>query len=226
MSSSTSMNKILLLCLLMSMAFSVSAAEKKKKEVINIPLYQGVQIGLDLGSPLSGLLSGSGGAAVSADVNLRNKYFPTIQLGHASYDKTSDTGIHFTTSGQYFKLGVNKALAYSGTKAENLFYAGAHCGFSSFSYSLDNLVSNVNYWGKSTATSLQDEKSTAGWIELVAGVRVQVLGPLSLGWNVQYRSTLHVSNGNYSIPAYIPGYGQNYKPKPAMTFHLYYRLPL
>jgi len=209
----------------LSTHFSVSAADdKKKKEEINIPLYQGVQIGFDIMSPARSLFTESYGASVKADVNLKNAYFPTLEVGYANLDKTSEGGIHFTSSGQYIKLGVNKSLSYNGLKAENMFFAGAHYGFTAFSYNLDNLTYTQNYWGNDLS-SLHNQKAAAGWIELVAGVRVHLLGPLSLGWTVQYKSTLHVSNGESSIPAYIPGYGENIKPNTGIAFHLYYKLP-
>ena len=222
---SPSIYKKICLILLLQVSFSVPAQEKGKEKAIDIPLYQGVQLGFDLASPAGLLISDSWGAGIKADVNLKNKYFPTFEVGFANFDKTSDTGIHFKSSGQYFKIGVNKALSYHGDKAEDLFFAGAHYGFSAFSYDLDHLVYNQNYWGNNV-TSLQNEKAVTGWIELVAGVRVKVLGPISLGWTAQYKSTLHVSNGNNSAPAYIPGFGLNLKPNVTMAFHLYYRLPL
>jgi len=223
MSSSTF--KLFLVCLLLPAFFSVSAADdKKKKKDIYIPLYQGVQVGFDFISPASSLFSDSYGASVKADVNLKNSYFPTLEVGFVNLDKTSDSDIHFTSNGQYIKLGVNKCLSYNGTKAENMFFAGAHYGFSAFSYDLNNLTYTQNYWGNDQ-TSFTDQNSVAGWIELVAGVRVQLAGPFSLGWTFQYKSTLHVSNGENSIPAYIPGYGENVKPNAGIAFHLYYKLP-
>ncbi|MDD4921204.1 MAG: DUF6048 family protein [Bacteroidales bacterium] len=224
MSSST--YKTLLFCLFFPMTFSVSAADKKKEKAIDIPLYQGIQIGFDVIPPLGRISSDNYGAGIKADINLKNKYFPTLEVGFAHFDKTSDLGINCTSSGQYIKIGVNKALSYNENKAENLFFAGAHYGFSSFSYNLDNLVYFPGYWGSNIPfSSIHDEKAVAGWIELVAGVRVNVLGPVSLGWTAQYKSTLNVTNGSNSTPAYIPGYGQNFKPKMGIALHLYYKLP-
>ena len=209
---------------LLSMTVSISAVDKKKEEVKEVPLYQGIQIGLDLFSPMQALYSNTWGAGIKADINLKNKYFPTIEVGFTNLDKISDAGIHCNFSGQYFKAGVNIPLSIFGEKAENMFFAGAHYGFSAFTYNLENLNYSGNYWG-SSVSSFQNEKAVAGWIEIVAGVRVLVLGPISMGWTLQYKSTLHVSNGENSIPPYIPGYGLNIKPMAGMAFHLYYRLP-
>jgi len=203
---------------------TATAAEVKKEVPVKIPLYQGVQIGLDILSPARLLYSDSWGAGIKADVNLKNKYFPTLEVGFAKVDKASENLIRCTSSGQYFKAGLNIPLSLNGEKAENLFFTGAHYGFSAFSYDLNNLSYYGNYWG-SSVSSFQNEKAVVGWIELVAGVRVKIIGPVSLGWTAQYKSTLHISNGKNSIPPFIPGYGSNVKPNAGMVFHLYYKLP-
>jgi hypothetical protein len=217
--------KITAVLLLFSLTCSLTAADKKKKEELkNIPLYQGVTIGFDLGKPVQGLLSASNGIAIKADVNLKNAYFPTIEIGQFNYDKTAESGLNCISSGPYFKIGLNKALSYNGNKAENMFYVGGHYGLSVFKYSLSNLVWHDTYWVNSI-TSFTNQKAVGGWIELVAGVRVKVWGPISLGWSGQYKSMLHLSKGSSSTPAYIPGYGEYQKPMTGINFHLYYRLP-
>lgn len=218
--------KILGLTFLLSFAVSASAIKEKKKEVKYVPLYQGIHIGLNL-SPVQALYSDNWNASIKADVNLKNKYLPTLEVGCTNFNKTNDGGINFTSLGRFLKAGVNLPLNMSGDKAENMFFVGAHCGFSAFSYDLNDLAYTTNYWGgSSNVSSLQNEKAIASWLELVVGVRVQVAGPISLGWTAQYKTIMHVSNGKNSIPPYIPGYGLNVDPMPGIVFHIYYRLPL
>lgn len=213
------------LALALSVCLSLQAVDKKKEPVVDVPTYQGISIGVELGKPLLGLLSADKGYSVKADVNLKNTWFPTLELGYGSYDKTAESGMHCLTSGSYVKLGLNKSLVYLGDKAENMFYAGAHYGFTTFKYSLLNLSWYDNYWGANALTDLVDQTGVVGWLELTVGVRVNVWGPFSLGWSGQYKSTLHVSGGATSDPAYIPGYGENLKPMAGLALHLYYKLP-
>lgn len=212
-----------LLCLLMA-AIPGSAIDDKKEVKPFVPLYQGIQLGFELSGPASYFLSDSWGYSVKADINLKNKYFPTIEAGFSDYDKTAESGIHFTSSGSYVKAGLNIPLSKNGPKNEYMFYGGLHYGFSAFSYNLDNLSFSGDYWGNNI-TSFKDEKSVVGWIEGVAGVRVHVGGPISLGWNVLYKSVLNIKNGDHSNPPYIPGYGLNVKPGAGINVHLYYKLP-
>lgn len=201
------------------------AADDKKDKKPFVPLYQGVNIGIELSQPAGLLLSGNGGYSLKADVNLKNKYFPTLEAGLSDFDKSSETGIQFASRGAYFKIGINTPLSVSGLKAENIFYVGLHYAFSAFNYDLKNLTFPGGYWGEYNNNSFENEKATAGWLEGVVGVRVQVFGPISLGWGVQYKSTIHIKNGDHSIPPYIPGYGLNTKPGIGLNAHLYYKLP-
>jgi hypothetical protein len=213
-----------LTAVLLVLAFSLSAADKKKEPAKVYPLYQGINVGVELSQPVFGAFSGTHGYSAKVDVNLKNAYFPTLELGYTSFDKTAESGIHCLAAGPFFKIGVNKSLTFLGDKAENMFFAGIHYGLSSFTYSLDNLSWYDNYWGNTT-TSYLNQPGLAGWLELMVGVRVNFWGPFSLGWTGQYKSTLHVSGGAQSDPAYIPGYGENLKPQTGLAIHLYYHLP-
>lgn len=203
----------------------ISAADKKKDPENVIPLYQGITLGVELLNPVGGLFSSTNGYSAKVDVNLRNNYFPTLEIGYSNFDKTAENGIRCLSNGPWLKIGVNKAFSYLGDKAENMVFAGAHYGISGFTYTLENLSWADNYWGDFAQPSYINQPGFVGWIELTVGVRVNVFGPFSLGWTGQYRSTLHVSGGTFSNPAYIPGYGENLKPMAGLALHLYYRLP-
>jgi len=214
------------LAALLALSLSLTAADKKKTPVAQIPTYQGINLGLELGKPILGLFSKDKGFSVKADVNLKNTWFPTLEVGFADYNRTAENGMRCESAGTYFKLGLNKSLVYLGDKAENMFYAGVQYGFSSFSYHLFNLSFYDNYWGDNALTNLTNQHGVVGWLDLTVGVRVHVLGPFSLGWSGQYKSTLHVSGSETSHPAFIPGYGENLKPMAGLALHLYYKLPL
>jgi hypothetical protein len=70
-----------------------------------------------------------------------------------------------------------------------------------------------------------DEHARATWGELLAGLRIQLWGPISLGWSGRMKTSFKIWNGAHSVPAYIPGYGLNQKPNYDLLLHLYYRLP-
>jgi hypothetical protein len=206
------------------MAIPAFSKEDIPANKVEVPLYQGIQLGIEMGGPARMLFSDNWSTSAKMDLNLKNKYFPTVEVGLANFDKTGQTGIRFTSSGTFAKVGLNLPLAIHGDTAQDMFYGGLHYGISSFSYNLENLTFSGGYWGQDTSPFL-NEKAVAGWFEAIAGVRVKVFGPISLGWSIHYKSILHVSNGDHSVPPYIPGYGENVKPNASIYGHLYYKLP-
>lgn len=221
MSSFTS--KLILAAALAGFVFPLSAKNAAKKPPNTTPLYQGVNLGVEFGGTAVSLFTNDWQASAKLDVNIKNAFFPTLELGRGTYNRTGATGMRFTTAGTYFKLGLNLPVTQHGAKAEDMFYAGLHYGFSTFGYDLSQLTFSGGYWGSPTSSSFTGEKAVAGWAEAVAGVRVKVFGPVSLGWSLHYRSLLHVSKGKHSVPAYIPGYGQQVKPYAGINTHVYYR---
>ncbi|MDD4771875.1 MAG: DUF6048 family protein [Bacteroidales bacterium] len=215
---STYKRSILLCCAFLGM-LTVQAQEQATKETVQTGWFNGMTLGLDVSGPASLLINGSGTGAVKMDVNVRNKYFPTIELGRAKWDKTNDLAHRFQTVGNFAKIGLNLPISIKGDRAENAFLAGIHYGYSRFSYDIDNILLD-NYWG-STALRLQDETARVGWLELSLGVRVRAFGPIGLGWTFQYKRSLHQKNGSHSVPSYIPGYGQNTKPSAGIQAFIY-----
>lgn len=214
--------KYLLLCLLIFTSTTASSIEKQKTPKKTYP-FKGINIGLELGKPALSLFTKNSGLSGKMDINLGNKYFPTVEMGRVVLDKTSADGNFCNSRGLYWKVGVNQALAVLGKKAENMFYAGAHLGFSAFTYDLRGSNPFDTYWGSNTL-SVDHLKGNATWLDLTVGVRVAIKGPISLGWSGHYRSTLLQSKNDFGHPILIPGYGENLKPQTGLSFHLYYRL--
>ena len=220
-----SIYKSSILACLFLLTSSLGAANKKIVKPTKIPLYQGVTVGVEVLQPALGLLSKQSGLSGKIDLNLRNNYFPTLEIGHAVLDRTAENGTQGLANGTYFKLGVNKALTSFGTHAENQFFAGAHYGLSSFQYQVKQLNWADSYWNSSLPSNMPNQWGLAGWFELVVGVRVDIGGPFSMGWTGQYKTPLHVSKGDMGFPPLIPGYGENLKPQTGFAVHFYYRLP-
>lgn len=223
MLSSTS-KYILLTCFLFA-STGLSAANKKKDNAKKYPLYQGTTLGVELLRPISGILSNQSGYSGKLDVNFRNTYFPTLEVGNSKLNKTAENGMNCESSGSFIKIGLNKSMAFLGDKAENMFFVGAHYGFSSYTYNVTQLQWHDQYWGNNSTTSFLNQSGNAGWLELAVGVRVAIMKPFSLGWTFQYKSSLHESNNPNGLPLLIPGYGEFLKPQLGLALHMYYRLP-
>lgn len=207
---------------LISLNIWAQAGSKAPRDSI---VYHGTQLGISLVEPIRSLFSPDRGAALQVDVNLLNRFFPLIELGYAQSKLQNDLQTSLETQGLFVKAGINLALAKEGLHAENLFFVGGRIAYSPFAYNISGGRFDAGYWNEAYLRDFNKERTDAVWVEMLAGLRVQLIGPISMGWSGKIKTTLKVWNGAHSIPAYIPGYGKNQTPMYDLSLHLYYRLP-
>ena len=82
--------------------------KKEAKEEVHYPLYNGISVSVDLWGPGSKLFgSDFFSSEVAVDVNLKNRFFPIVELGYGNTDTWSDKGIHYKTGAPYFRIGMD-----------------------------------------------------------------------------------------------------------------------
>lgn len=217
------------------------AKDKKKEEPkIEFPLYNGTYISGDLYG-LGGNLLGSDflSSEVSVDVNLKNKFFPVVELGYGTTDAWSDNeGIRYKSSAPYLRVGMNFNMMYK-KKTENIFYVGLRYGLTSFKYDVstpsftdpiwNNEIPNPGLedgiWGGSTPYSHTGLKGSMQWFELVVGVRAQIYKNFLMGWSVRMKYRTSSSASEYADPWYVPGFGTYGSSQMGLTYSLIYKLP-
>lgn len=173
------------------------------------PLLFRVEVGVNIWDPVMRIFGQKyGGLDFSAALNLHNRYIPTIEAGFGMAHKTPATMNYTYTSplSPYFKIGADYNFVYN-SNPDYRFVAGVRYGFSSFKYGLENVTFDDNYWGETGAIDFPTQKVTAGWFELVLGLRVKIAGPISAGWMFRYHSLLHQTKPSTGSAWYIPGYG-------------------
>lgn len=219
------MSRFIFSFLTLSVLSLTALAQTKPKEPKDSVLYHGTQLGISLIEPINGLFSDTWGSSVQLDFNLLNRFFPLIELGYAQARLQNEQQTQSDSRGLYLRAGINLPLAIEGENAENQFFVGARFGFSSFDYSIIGGQFQDSYWRQNYTTDFPDEHALASWGELIVGLRIQLAGPISLGWSGRMKTTFNIRNGAHSVPAYIPGYGRNKQPMYDLMLHLYYRLP-
>ena len=85
--------------------------------------------------------------------------------------------------------------------------AGFRVGFSSFKYDIENIKITNGYWDQTQSFSMTGLKASAVYGEVLAGIKVKIVGNFSLGWNARYHMKFKVSSKSSSSPWFIPGYG-------------------
>ncbi len=175
------------------------------------PLYNGCSVGVNFGDAIF-MATGQkyAGFDVWADVSLFNWIFPVVEMGVGFADSTPENGnfTYRTSPSFYGKIGVNYNFMYKSDPAYQLF-AGFRLGYSSFKYDVENITINDSYWGESQDFSMKGLKASALYGEVLAGIKVKIVGGFSLGWSARWHFKMKVNSQSASTPWYIPGYGAN-----------------
>lgn len=191
------------------------------------PLLHAVTVGVNLWDPIMRILGQEyGGAEVWAELSLHNRYKPVVEFGLSAANITpEEMNYTFKSSlAPYFKIGINYNIFYNSNPNYQM-NVGLRYGFTTYSYKVVDVTVNEGYWDDPSHFSLPSTRSTAGWLEITAGVKVLIAKPISLGWNIKYSTKLHESAAPYGEPMYIPGFGKRKNPL-SVSFNIMYTLEL
>ena len=191
-------------------------------------LFQGVKVGVDvLGLLNQALGSDAHSSEASVEVNLKNRFFPIMELGYGGMETTDDeTDIYFKTSAPFVRLGMDYNVLYKKPHLPGYFTVGVRYGFSSFKYDVQapDLV-DPNWGNIAVPVRYEGVKSNVSWAELVVGLKTNVYKNFYIGFTARYRARLSMTKNENSEPSYIPGYGQGKSSNYGITYNLVYKLP-
>lgn len=172
-----------------------------------LALFQGFTISADILGPSIYLFSDYGSTEAALRLNLKNTYFPIVEVGYGKCKMTdAETDIAYSTSAPFFRVGIDFNILKDKYQ-DNRLYVGARYGMSSFKFNMSGPAMTDPIWGGSSPFDYRDAKSTSSWMELVFGVQVKIWRSFHMGWSVRYKQELHIGQPSYAKPYYIPGYG-------------------
>lgn len=201
---------ISLLALLPGDAYGQFMKKKKEKpEVVDtVPLFRGVAVSVDAVGLIQDATGDYGQYEGAVRVNLKDRYFPVIEVGYGKADKQNhNTGVHFKTSAPYGRIGCDFNIMKNKHDIYRV-YAGGRYAFSSFKYDIEDITVKDPIWGEEAAYGGKDLKCTYQWVEALMGIDAKIWGPLRLGWSIRYRSCVSKKHGDMGKPWYVPGYGK------------------
>lgn len=219
-----------------------SQQQKKKREKtlpeVNYPLMNGIDVGVDILSPIiKAFGSDFMSAEAMVDVNLYNRYFPTVEIGYGGGKAVNDYDIHIKTSAPYFRLGIDYNTFWKKAHG-NLLTVGLRYGFSSGKYdvtapdmsdphyetgaALTNLTDNI--WGDSSNYVHEGMKYTMHWVEFTFGLRANVAKHIKMGLMLRIKHKLKASTDRFGDPYYIPGFGRYDSNNTGITYSIIYQL--
>lgn len=205
----------------------VDTTAVKTKAKMKYPLLEAVTVGINFFDPAMRIFGQHyGGIDAWAELSLHNRYKPIFEFGMGSCNDTPD-GMNFTFKTKmspYFRIGMNYNIFYNNSP-DYQFCVGLRYGFTPYSYEVTGVTVDEGYWNDPSQFSIPSQSTTAGFLEIVAGVKVKIYKHFSMGWNVKYHTLLHEGKSTYGEPMYIPGYGKRGN---ALTgsFSIIYTIPL
>lgn len=208
----------------LSQSDSVSGAKKQqgvvfndsKQEAINrllanrsVPLWAGASVSVNLAGALLNTFTSSGSYEAALRLNLRNKYFPIIELGIGESNQSSETTqLHYSTRAPFARLGLDYNIKGDKRSTNRVFF-GLRYGFSSFNYDLSGTNVQDLHWKTEAPFHFHSINDNAHWGELVFGLETSLWKFIHLGWSVRYQLRIYEHNTEIGRAWFVPGFGQN-----------------
>jgi hypothetical protein len=164
---------------------------------------------------------------VQADLRLNKGLYAALETG---FNRTShsDTSYTYKGTGACVTIGVDYDFLKKKEKEEkNMVYAGIRYGFAHNSYEVPAYLIHNDYWNTNIEGAYPKTSMSAHWVELVFGLRVEVLKNFFLGWGVREKIMISNSASKEFPPIIIPGFGSGTKNSQFdLTYTVSYYFPL
>lgn len=185
-----------------------------------VPTFGGVQITADVAGAIQRMVSDYGQYEAAVRVNLKERFFPTVELGLGQADKTDDgTDIHYKTTAPYVRVGADYNFLRD-LKGGNRIYAGLRLAATSYKYDVTSPPLTDPVWHESVPFVYKDQKGSMVWGELVGGIEAKIWGCFHLGWTARIRMRASQKKGAVGEAWYVPGFGRNGSTRLAATFNV------
>jgi len=206
-----------IISILIMMLWTVASFSQNNTVVHDSAVYK-QSYGLRLGGDLSKLVRSFiddeyKGFEVNGDYRLTKKLYLAGELGIE--EKTTSSNYLVTTAkGSYFKAGADYNFYTNWLDMENMIYGGFRAGICTFSQTLDSytIYNTDQYWQPQFSDNPNKEFSglSAIWVELVFGLKAQVLNHLYVGINAQLKGMITQDEPENFANLWVPGFNKIY----------------
>ena len=186
-----------------------SPAGQNEEEVVDSlkPADFDLTFGFDMVGFIQKLVSDYGQYEFGARYNIKDRYFPTVEIGIGKADHNDDvTNVHYDTSAPYFKVGCDFNIANQ-KHADHKILLGARYAFTSYKVNISRLDLQDPVWETYSDFIVNGEKTNLHWFEAVFSLGTRIWGPLRLGWSVRYKHRITSKKISTGKVWYTPGYG-------------------
>jgi len=185
--------------------------------IVNDSIVYKQKYGLRLGGDLQKLVRSFveddyKGFEINADYRLTKKLYVAGDLG-IEEKRTETDYLKVNTSGSYLKAGVDYNFYENWFGMENMMYGGLRVGLATFKQErLGYKIYNTDqYWEPFSSNETKEYIGlTAVWVEMILGIKAEVLNNLYIGINAQIKGLLSDDQPNNFENIHIPGFNKTY----------------
>ena len=146
----------------------------------SIPFLRGVAVSADMIGLAEMALGSHGQYEAQLRVNLKDKYFPVVEIGYGTADADEiTTGLKYKTSAPYARVGMDFNIARN-KHDDYRIYVGARYAMTDYKFDVSSNVIKDPVWGDEVEYGGKDIKANCHWLEAVFGVDAKIWGPLRL----------------------------------------------
>ena len=186
-------------------------AQEQTNDTLTLKKQYGLRLGVDLAKPIRTLLDSEySGFEITGDFRITPKWYIAGEIGNDRRDY-NESNLSAISSGSYIKLGADYNAYNNWLQAKNAIYAGPRIGFASFKQELlsyDVFTSNPTFPVETVTANQEFTGLNAIWIELILGIKTEVLQNLYLSVNAQIKMNLSEKTPENFGNLFIPGFNQ------------------
>ena len=207
----------ILLCCISIICGTINTVAQENRTILadTLPKVEkyGLRIGIDLAKPLRSVIEdGYSGFEVVGDFRVSKRFYAAAELGNEQKD-WNEPYISSKTSGSYAKIGFDYNAYENWLNMENAINISLRYGFSTFKQELLSyrIYTDNPAFPTQTVFDPQEFKGlTAHWVELMVGVKTEILNNLYLSINLQLKRQLSQDEPDNFANLYIPGFNRTY----------------
>ncbi|PTN08771.1 DUF6048 family protein [Mangrovibacterium marinum] len=214
--------------LLLSLTSTAQQKEKKvkPKRTDNYIHMPGLRLGLDISRPFQQLWTKGDryGSEFSADFEASPNLYLVAEAGWEKL-KLDQPRVNYNSSGTYLRLGADyNVLGPEDTDTKSMFYFGFRYAFDIARQQTDSYTIQ-NYWG-STMGSFPEQKFNSHWMELILGIKGEIVKNFYMGWSIRAKFLLAQTAEELPEIYFTPGFGKSESTVALdFTYSIYYTLP-
>lgn len=212
------------ICSLLLLIVTTGLQAQTRKHVVQesdtVAFIRGLSVSVDLVGVLQRQLGSYGQYEGAVRVNLRDKYFPIIELGIGEADADNiATEIKFKTHAPYGRIGCDFNLMKNKHDRYRA-YGGLRYAYTSFKYDVMSPGLKDPVWKEDVPFGAEEIACYQHWLEGVFTIDAQIWGPLRMGWSVRYKRRLLHDHNEIGNPWYVPGFGRSGQTRLGGTFNI------